>query len=218
MLLGDVIKKYREANNLSLRAFANKCGLSYTYISMLEKNKDYRTGKPIAPTLESVKEIANAMYMSLDDLLKLLDDKQEFEVNTNYNSSFSVLPVYGQISAGQPNWAEECIEGHLPVDIELMKIDNLQDYFFLHVKGESMNKIVKNDAFALIHKQDTVENGEIAVVLVNGYDATLKKFTKQNDLIILEPQSTDSNFQTQVYDKKTNIKILGKYIGKMELE
>lgn len=80
-----------------------------------------------------------------------------------------------------------------------------------------MNKIVKNGAFALIHKQDEVNNGEIAVVLVNGFDATLKKFTKQGELIILEPQSDDKSFETQVYDKNTSIKILGKYVGKMEI-
>lgn len=216
MLLGELIKKYREENNLSLRDFATRCNLSYTYISMLEKNKDYRTGKPIAPTLDSVKDIAKAMNMSIDELLKILDDEQEFKMFSN--TSFATLPVYGQICAGQPNWAEECIEGFLPVDINLMKIDNLKDYFFLRVNGESMNKVVKNGAFALIHKQDTVNNGEIAVVLVNGYEATLKKFTKQNDLIILEPQSTDNSFETQAYNDKTQIKILGKYIGKMELE
>ena len=80
-----------------------------------------------------------------------------------------------------------------------------------------MNKIIRNGAFALIHKQDIVEDGEIAVVLVNGYDATLRKFTKQGDMIILEPQSDDDSFKTQVYDKTTPIKILGKYVGKMEI-
>lgn len=99
-----------------------------------------------------------------------------------------------------------------------MDIVNPEEHFFLRVHGESMNKVVKNGAFALIHKQDTVENGEIAVVLVNGFDATIKKFTKQGDLIILEPQSNDETFETQVYDKNTSIKILGKYVGKMEID
>ena len=80
-----------------------------------------------------------------------------------------------------------------------------------------MNKVIRNGAFALIHKQDMVEDGEIAVVLVNGYDATLKKFTRQGDMIILEPESNDDSFKTQVYDKNTTIKILGKYVGKMEI-
>lgn len=221
MLLGDLIYKYRTENDLSLRTFANKCGLSYTYISMLEKNKDYRTGKPIAPTLESVKYIANAMNLSIDELLRILDDEQEFKMNEEApkykEHQYYMCPVYGQISAGQPNWAEENIEGRIPIDTNLMDIVNPEEHFFLRVNGESMNKIIKNGAFALIHKQDVVENGEIAVVLVNGFDATLKKFTKQGDLIILEPQSNDESFKTQVYDKNTSIKILGKYVGKMEI-
>lgn len=221
MFLGEVIKKYRKQHNLSLRGFANRCGLSYTYISMLEKNKDYRTGKPIAPTLDSVKYIAKAMDMSIDDLLKILNSEQEFKMNEEapkYNDyKYYMCPVYGQISAGQPNWAEENIEGRIPIDTDLMDIYNPEEYFFLRVNGESMNKIVKNGAFALIHKQDIVENGEIAVILVNGYDATLKKFTRQGELIILEPNSTDESFETQVYDKTTTIKILGKYVGKLEI-
>lgn len=130
---------------------------------------------------------------------------------------YYMCPVYGQISAGQPNWAEECIEGRLMLDPDLMGIVNPEEHFFLRVNGESMNKVIKNGAFALIHKQDMVNDGEIAVVLVNGYDATLKKFTRQGDMIILEPQSTDTSIKTQVYDKTTPIKILGKYVGKMEI-
>lgn len=136
----------------------------------------------------------------------------------NKPSNFYYCPVYGRISAGQPNWAEECIEGRIPIDPELMNIHNPEDCFFLRVNGESMNKEIKNGAFALIKKTDFVENGEIAVVLVNGFDATLKKFTKQGDLIILEPMSTDSSFETQVYDKNTEVKVIGKYIGKMEMK
>lgn len=141
---------------------------------------------------------------------------EPFKMEDSTNSQFYMCPVYGQISAGQPNWAEECIEGRIPVDPNLMNIVNPEEHFFLRVNGESMNNVVKNGAYALIHKQDMVEDGEIAVVLVNGYDATLKKFTRQGDLIILEPDSNDNSFKTQAYDKNTSIKILGKYIGKME--
>ncbi len=161
-------------------------------------------------------------YNVFDDIMNIIADKSNKDSlslkSKNYNSShqYYMCPVYGRISAGEPNWAEECIEGRIPIDTELMNIINPEEYYFLHVNGESMNKVVKNGAYALIHKQDIVENGEIAVVLVNGYDATLKKFTKQNDLIILEPQSDDTSFITQVYDKNTSIKILGKYVGKME--
>lgn len=137
--------------------------------------------------------------------------------NSNKLQNIYKCPVYGRIAAGQPNWAEECIEGYLPIDPVLMNIADSEECYFLRVNGESMNKLVKNGAFALIRKTDWVENGEVAVVLVNGFDATLKKFTKQGDLIVLEPMSDDPSFQTQVYDKNTQIKVIGKYIGKMEM-
>ena len=145
------------------------------------------------------------------------ESSSEEDIENIVSNKFYMCPVYGQISAGQPNWAEECIEGRIPLDPDLMGIVNPEEHFFLRVNGESMNKVIRNGAFALIHKQDSVESGEIAVVLVNGYDATLKKFTRQGDLVILQPQSTDSSYTTQVYDKTTPIKILGKYVGKMEI-
>ena len=161
-------------------------------------------------------EISKISSKKIEKLLESLDESNFIEDFLPFHQYY-MCPVYGQISAGQPNWAEENIEGKIPIDVNLMDIVNPEEHFFLRVNGESMNKIVKNGAFALIHKQDTVENGEIAVVLVNGFDATIKKFTKQGDLIVLEPQSNDESFETQVYDKNTSIKILGKYVGKMEI-
>lgn len=173
---------------------------------------DFKTNMAfnIAKQYNNLSDRTQAIYDKSNDLM----NKYEF----NNISQFYMCPVYGRISAGQPNWAEECIEGRLPIDVNLMNIIDPEECFFLRVNGESMNKVVKNGAFALIRKTDWVENGEIAVVLVNGYDATLKKFSKQGDLIILEPQSTDSSFETQVYTKDTEIRVIGKYIGKMEMK
>lgn len=151
-----------------------------------------------------------------DDLLKRCEELKD-NISISQKIQYYMCPVYGRIAAGQPNWAEECIEGRIPIDPELMNIINPEECYFLKINGESMNKVIKNGAFALIRKTDWVENGEIAVVLVNGFDATLKKITKQGNLVILEPMSTDPSFTTQVYDKNTEIKVVGKYIGKMEI-
>lgn len=138
----------------------------------------------------------------------------------NKKNKYYMCPVYGRIAAGQPNWAEECMEGYLPIDPNLMNIVNPEECFFLRVNGESMNKVIKNGAFALIRKTNWVEDGEIAVVLVNGYDATLKKFKrlKKSGFIMLEPQSNSDEFEPIIIDpKETEIRIIGKYIGKMEM-
>lgn len=170
--------------------------------------------KAIIAVLDYITELESdrKYYNSIMSLKNKLSNNNKKEINKYY-----MCPVYGQISAGQPNWAEENIEGRLPIDTDLMDIINPEEYFFLRVNGESMDNVIKNGAFALIHKQDMVEDGEIAVVLVNGYDATLKRFTKKGDVVVLEPDSSDPSFKTQIYDKTTSIKILGKYVGKMEI-
>lgn len=204
------LKFLRNEKNISQEELAKLLNISRTSIT------NYELGRNEASTqvLDKLSEIFNC---SIDYLLGKSDTRNATSNLDDLNKKFYMCPVYGQISAGQPNWAEECIEGRLPLDPDLMGIVNPEEHFFLRVNGESMNKVVRNGAFALIHKQDVVEDGEIAVVLVNGYDATLKKFTRQGDMIILEPESNDDSFKTQVYDKNTPIKILGKYVGKMEI-
>ena len=61
-----------------------------------------------------------------------------------------MCPVYGRIAAGVPNWAEQCMEGRLPLDPDMMNIHNPEECFFLRVSGESMNKIVKNVAVQMV--------------------------------------------------------------------
>lgn len=239
------IKILREEFGLSQAEFANKIGLTQQSISLYEKEErkpsqdvlealsdffnvsiDYLLGKSETRSPERIK-------LSDEDIsfmkgIKKLDEHEKkiirntmdylMGVNTVYpHSNTFMCPVYGQISAGQPNWAEECLEGYLPIDPNLMGIINPEECFFLRINGESMNKLIRNGAYALIRKQDTVENGEVAAVLVNDFDATLKKFTQQGNLIILEPCSDDSSYKTQVYNEETQIRILGKYIGKFEM-
>lgn len=69
MTIREIIIKYREENNLSQRQFAEKCGVSNGYISMLENDVNPSTGRPAVPSLTMLRKIAKGMNMSLDDLL-----------------------------------------------------------------------------------------------------------------------------------------------------
>lgn len=217
--LGTELKELREKKGLSLREVNKLTGISYSHLNMIENNK-----RNVTPALlRNLANVYNVNYLDLYVLagyMELVEDTiernkiEDIEISKQYY----MTPVYGKISAGQPNWAEECIEGRIPIDPELMNIINPEECFFLRVNGESMNQLIKNGAFALIRKTDIVKNGEVAVVLVNGFDATLKKFSKQGEFVVLEPMSDDASFTTQVYGKDTDIKILGKYVGKMEMK
>lgn len=228
----DIINNYNNDNNNKLSTYKNKLTLkekkafNYLYISLLRKLHGIANVPRKKDEVFSIKKHL-ILKDNLDDINQCLNIisgmknyytlKIEQHINSIDNSQYYMCPVYGRIAAGQPNWAEECMEGKMPIDPELMNIINPEECYFLKVNGESMNKVIKNGAYALIRKTDWVENGEIAVVLVNGFDATLKKFTKQGDLVILEPMSDDPNYTTQAYNKDTEIKIIGKYIGKMEM-
>ena len=204
------IKQLREENSITQIQLAKKLNKTQQTISLYENGTN-------EPDLDGYIILSKLFNCTVEYVAGKSDIRNNTSNIDESDKKFYMCPVYGQISAGQPNWAEECIEGRLPLDPDLMGIVNPEEHFFLRVNGESMNKVVRNGAFALIHKQDMVDDGEIAVVLVNGYDATLKKFTRQGDMIILEPQSDDDSFKTQVYNKTTPIKILGKYVGKMEI-
>lgn len=204
------LKNLREDSKLNQSDIAKKLNISTAAYSY------YENEKRDMPT-NVLKQLSEFFNCSIDYLLGKTDIRNDKNIDIN-NKKIYMCPVYGRISAGQPNWAEECIEGRIPVDPDLMDIVNPEECFFLRVNGESMNKEIRNGAYALIRKTDVVDDGDIAVILVNGYDATLKKFSKQGDFVVLEPMSTDPSFKTQIYTKDTEIKIIGKYIGKMEMK
>lgn len=93
MTLGDIIRNYRENNNITLGEFANACSLSKGYISMLENNINPRNNKPISPTLPSMAKVASGMGIDLDTLLKMLDKKQPVQLISDKIESSAPLVI-----------------------------------------------------------------------------------------------------------------------------
>ena len=83
MTLSELMIKYREEHGLSQRQFAQLCGLSNGYISMLEKNVNPKTGQPLVPQITNLRKIADGMNITLAQLFEMVDDMQvdlgEFE-------------------------------------------------------------------------------------------------------------------------------------------
>ena len=74
MRIGLEIRKYRKRNNMSMETFAKKCNLSKAYIGLLESGVQPKTGKPINPSVDTVKKVAAAMGMDFDTLIRRIDD------------------------------------------------------------------------------------------------------------------------------------------------
>lgn len=73
MSLGELILNYIKDNGLTYETFAEQCGLSKGYISMLTNSRNPKTGKAPTPTIKTYTSIANAMEMSLTDLLRITE-------------------------------------------------------------------------------------------------------------------------------------------------
>ena len=102
MTLGEVIKAYREKAGESMEVFANRCSLSKGYISMLERGINPRNDKPIAPTLPVVRKVAEAMGMSIDGLLEVIDGKTEITINMEKESDIKLKNVHDPSLYGLP--------------------------------------------------------------------------------------------------------------------
>ncbi len=81
MTLGDVIKRYRTNNKISMDIFSELSGISKAYISLLEKNRHPKTGKPIVPSIQVIKQAANAMNIDFNELFSLIDSDVSLENN-----------------------------------------------------------------------------------------------------------------------------------------
>jgi len=139
---------------------------------------------------------------STQDILFVLNEKgiiQKFEDGTyklildpNFGPSRAQtlnIPVVGVIACGSPIFAEQNIEGYIPISTAIAKPGHR--YFLLHAKGDSMNEAGINDGdLVLIKQQNTAQEGEYVVALIDD-EATIKEFHKMNDVVVLRPKSTN---------------------------
>ena len=97
------------------------------------------------------------------------------------------VPIVGNVAAGSPILAQECIEDYLTFDTG----GHDDEYFALRVRGESMLGVgILPDDLVVVRRQQTANNGEIVVALI-GDEATVKTFKKQNGEIWLLPANPD---------------------------
>ncbi len=98
-----------------------------------------------------------------------------------------LVPVAGRVRAGAPHLAVEDITGHLAIDASVARWDST---FFLRVEGDSMiDAHIQDGDFVLVRSQQTAENGDIVVAVIND-EATVKRFFRRNNDVYLEPANS----------------------------
>jgi repressor LexA len=195
------IESYKELSNLS--------DVSPSEISNLFAGVRQ---KPSLEILERISSALGANYVDTLDIFGLFGKskiKAKLPKDINPIDNMVVLPVVGVVRAGQPIYAEENIIGYEPINPEWVRSG---EYFFLQVVGNSMmGSGINNGSIVLVRKQEYVENGEVAAVMVDEESATIKRVYYNRDIGTVTLQPDNTTFVPQTYSAN-NIRIVGKVV------
>ncbi len=217
----EIIRKLRREKGINQEALAAAMQVSRSAIAMWE------TGAS-RPRPDSLKKLADFFGVTTDYLLEITPRRTHGEPAEEAEAFDPILrlpeeeaaetrriPILGQVAAGLPLFAEQNIEGYTYTE---RRGENR--YFALRVKGDSMNaaRIFDGDII-IVRRQDMVEDGEIAVVMVDD-EATVKRFYQEGSRVVLIPQSENKTHKPQIYDlHEHKVQILGKVVEiKIEVE
>ena len=152
MTLGDIIKDYRKTHNMSMGEFAEKSNISKAYISLLEKNRHPKSGNPIAPSIQCIKQAAegmgmdfNVLFAKIDGNVSLIDEKASdipMQPKSPHKKG-TPINVFGRVAAGIPI---EAIEDIIDTEEITEELAATGDFFGLQIKGDSMEpRITEGD-------------------------------------------------------------------------
>lgn len=199
------LRQLRSARNLSQMELATYIRISKSSINMYERGER-------EPGIETLEKFADFFNVDMDYLLGKSDVINK--VNWNFAAAniipvpqMAKIPLLGSIACGAPILAEEHIEEYVDVP------KHVRADFALTCKGDSMiNARIFDGDIVYVRQQATVDNGQIAAVLIDG-EATLKRVQLYEDHISLEPENPQ--YRPLVYwgDEMNTVHILGKAVA-----
>ena len=191
------LSELRKAHNLSQKTLAENLKIAQNTLSQ------YETGKR-EPDLETLQAIASYFDVSVDYLLNEMD-------NPTPRKKSIKIPVLGRVQAGIPIEAIEEIIDYEEITEEMARKG---EHFALKIKGNSMEPQISDNDVVIVRKCSDCESGSIAVVLVNGEDATVKRIKKRPEGVMLIPANPayEAMFYTNEEIASLPLVIIGKVV------
>jgi repressor LexA len=196
--VGERIKKYRKMNKMTQGDLGKHLGVALTTVSSWERGANN-------PLMDNITKMARLWNVNVSDIIGEVTPTNIIPITTD---NVVAIPIIGTIACGDPILADENIIGYR---YHLKDTLPSGETFYLKAKGDSMEPKIPNGADVLIRHQDTVEDGEIAAVLVNGdTEVTLKRVRYQGDSVMLVAEN--SNYPPYIINKENPARILGKAV------
>ena len=191
------IKRNMRLKGVDRNRMSKDLKVSYTTLSDWINAKTY-------PRIDKIEMMANYFNITKADLV-------EEDSKPVINMDVIKIPVVASVSAGLPLYEETDIVDTTYITDTIYKEG--KDFFGLKVSGNSMDKEFKDGDIVIVEKDAPIEDGQIGVVQVNGYESTLKRVRYNDDTIILMPESNDPSHQPQFYDKDDEVYLIGRVVG-----
>ena len=198
MKLGTIINQYRKNNKLSMDAMALRSGLSKAYIAILENERNPISGKPSKPSLETIQKLAQAMGITTDDLISMMDgddlvsfDPDDEQKNTSiklpHPETVRTIPVYADLSCGTGLFVDDQIIDTVTVPVSMLP-NKHAEYFAQTAHGDSMTGAgIKDGDILIFKKTSSIDNGQIGCFCIDDNIAMCKKFSQNGGSIFLMP-------------------------------
>lgn len=196
------IKEYRKLKRMTQKELGEKIGVKHNTVSGYENGTN-------EPEQDILFKIAAALDVSINDLFP---ETRSDTTNIRRRKKGVRIPVLGYVVAGIPIEAIEDIIDYEEIDEELARTG---DFFALQVRGESMEPVLYEDDVVIVRKQPTADTGDIAIVLINGDEATIKKIKRERDGVMLIGYNTsvyEPHFYSNEEIENLPVQILGKVI------
>lgn len=175
----DIIKERRKELGLTMKELADKCGVSEGTVSRWESGHISNMKRDKVSMLSKVLDIPAEVIMGWEtDADRFAAFANDFN-RRNFPGDEPVrVPVLGRVAAGIPiNAIEEIIDWE---ELPAHTVNN-DTYFGLRIKGNSMEPNIGDGDTVIVKEQDTAEDGQIVIALVNGDDATCKRLKAYED-------------------------------------
>ena len=200
MNIGKIIEERRKELNLTHEEIGNAVGVSKSTV------KKWESGYISNMKRDKISLLAKVLQISPT---KLIDDDDPIESNATIltQTDIRMIPLYESVSAGFGAAACDCIIDYIPTVIH--NPYEAAETIAIRVSGDSMYPKIEDGDTIVVHKQTSVDNGQIAVVLIDGEDAVVKKVKYGSnwvDLVSINPEYKTRHFEDEELNR---LQVLG---------
>lgn len=195
-ILASNLQKLMDRESITQKDIAVIAGVSQQSVS------NWLAGK-LMPRMGAIEKIAEYFDVAKSDLLEMKD---------GYESKATRIPVLGTVKAGIPITAVQEILDYEEISSEMARCG---EYFALRIKGDSMEPRMHEGDVVIVKQQSTVDSGQIAIVLVNGDEATVKKGRFRDngiELIAFNSYAYEPHFYSAEEIQRLPVEIIGRVV------